>query len=227
MTEQNTRVISKDSLPSGGFAGIVETRMVMHPSFWKGAKNRKNISHGLNDFIYLASGYFKGNDGAPMHPHKDVDIVSFIPKGQIGHEGSIGHGTTITGPGVQVQRAGKGIEHSEFNLNNEKAELVQMWFAPPKTGLEPEYKEYTLNKNGMTSVLGGPNSENFDSTMHCQIGFLKQGQTISAKGSFIAFLQNGEAVVNGTAVKSGDVIEGHDFDFKTKNASTLVLIQPN
>lgn len=227
MLQQTTRVISKNSLPLGGFAGIVETRMVMHPKYWKDALERNDISHGLNDFIYLATGYFKENDGAPMHPHKDVDIVSFIPNGAVGHEGTMGHGTSIIGPGVQVQRAGTGIEHAEFNLNSEKTDLVQMWFAPPEIGLEPVYQEYVLNENGMTSVLGGAGSDNFESNMLCQIGFLKKSQKISGTGPFIAFLQSGEGTVNGTSAKSGDVIEGFDFDFIADSAVTLVLVENN
>ncbi len=227
MTTQQTRIIHKDSIPSGGFAGIVETRMVMHPSFWPDTKHRSDISHGLDDFIYLASGYFKGNEGIPMHPHKDVDIVSFIPNGAVGHEGTMGHGTSIIGPGVQVQRAGTGMKHSEFNLKSEKSYLVQMWFAPPKTALKPEYQEFSLNKNGMTSVLGGANPRNFDSNMHCQIGFLEAGKTLNATGPFVAFLQDGEATVNGQPARSGDIIEGHDFNFTAKTASTLVFIQTN
>ncbi len=226
MTKHETRIIHQEDLPLGGFAGIVERRIVMNPSFWDAAKGRKDISHGLSDFIYLASGHFKENDGAPMHPHDNVDIVSFIPNGAVGHEGTMGHGTSITGPGVQVQRAGTGIEHAEFNLKNEKTDLVQMWFMPPQKGLKPGYKDYTLNKNGMTSVLGGE-AENFNSKMHCQIGFLKAAQDIKATGSFVAFLQKGKATANGTSVKSGDLVEGTNLSFTATEECTLVLIQEN
>lgn len=224
MIKEQTRIIHKDDLPLGGFAGIVETRMVMNPIAWSDAKGRTDISHGLDDFLYLATGYFKANDGAPMHPHKDVDIVSFIPKGAVGHEGTMGDGTSISGPGVQVQRAGTGIKHSEFSLNGEAADLVQIWFKPPSNGLEPAYKDIVLEKNKMTTVLGGNDPNSFHSTMTCQIGLLEAGQTLNHEQPYIMFLQKGTALINGQGIKAGDLVEGKNLDLKTLDECALVLI---
>ncbi|MEP3247517.1 MAG: pirin family protein [Sneathiella sp.] len=227
MAKHQIRIIHRDDIPLGGFAGIVETRMVMSPSLWPGAKDNKEISHGLDDFLYLATGHFKPKEGAPLHPHKDVDIVSFIPGGAIGHTGTMGHGTTIHGPGVQVQRAGTGIEHSEFNLNDTPTDLVQMWFSPPAKGLDPDYRDYTLQEDGMITVLGEDNTDAFESSMRCQIGILKPAQTVTSDIPFIAFLQQGTALANGQSVKAGDVIEGGILEFNPIDTCTLVLIQSN
>lgn len=225
MHTNNTRIIHRDDLPLGGFAGIIETRMVQNPKLWKDAANRTDISHGLGDFLYLATGHFKPNDGASLHPHRNVDIVSFISKGAVGHEGSMGHGTKIEGPGVQVQRAGTGIQHAEFNLNDEKSELVQIWFAPPEKGLEPGYQDFKLEPGKLTTVLGGNDQHTFDNTMTVQIGLLEEGDTATSKHPFIAFLNEGEATANGIPVKSGDLIEGDTLEFVARTPSSLVLIQ--
>ena len=224
MTLNTTRIIHRDDLPLGGFAGIVETRMVQNPSVFRDAVKMSDISHGLGDFVFLATGYYKPNDGAPMHSHNDVDIVSFIPNGKIGHEGSIGHGTTIQGAGVQVQRAGTGMEHAEFSLNNERADLVQIWFLPPERGLKPEYKDFNLEKGKMTTVLGGSEGS-FHNTMTCQIGLLEPGQTAGTRHRFVAFVNDGKAVANGKAVKAGDIIEGEALALTTDTGCNLVLIQ--
>ena len=100
-----TRIIHYDDLPQGGFAGISEKRMVLNPVLWPHS-DKTIVSAGLGDFIYLAVGEFSPNDGAPIHPHKDVDIVSVVLTGSIGHKGSLGNGTSIHSKGVQVQRAG-------------------------------------------------------------------------------------------------------------------------
>tara|TARA_R110002110_G_scaffold32305_1_gene112310 strand:- start:27 stop:719 length:693 start_codon:yes stop_codon:yes gene_type:complete len=224
MATENTRIIHRGDLPLGGFAGIVETRMVMSPLLWKEAVNRPDISHGLGSFVYLASGHFNADDGAPMHPHKDVDIVSFIPNGAVGHEGTMGDGTVIQGPGVQVQRAGTGIRHAEFSLNGQKADLVQIWFLPPEKGLAPGYQDFTLEKGKMTTVLGG-GGETFGNEMNCQIGLLEPGDTAATDRRFIGFISDGDAVANGKPVGAGDIIEGDALELVTGTGCNLVLIQ--
>ncbi len=223
MTPDSTRIIHRSDLPLGGFAGIVETRMVMSPRLWKEAKGRPEISHGLGDFVYLASGFIKADEGAPLYPHKDIDIVSFIPNGTVGHEGTMGHGTSIHGPGVQVQRAGTGIKHAEFSLNAEKADLAQLWFLPPENGLEPGYQDFALEKGQMTTVLGG-RGDTFDNEITCRIGLLEPGGTVAARHRFVAFISDGEATANGMRVGAGDIIEGAALELSTNTGCNLVLI---
>ncbi|MCG7586113.1 pirin family protein [Photobacterium sp. OFAV2-7] len=225
MNTQPLRIIHRNDLPVGGFAGIVETHMVKSPLIWKDAKNRKDISHGLGDFIYLASGYFKPNEGAPLHPHNDVDIVSVILNGAVGHKGSLGDGTVIEGPGVQVQRAGTGMQHAEFSMNNTKAEILQIWFLPPETGLEPAYQNFALKQGELATVLGGNGGESFHSNMVCQVGYIAKGQTVDCEQPFIAMITEGTAKANGVSVQAGDLIEGDSLELKSDDDFGLVLIK--
>ncbi|OLQ74289.1 Pirin-like protein [Photobacterium proteolyticum] len=225
MNTQPLRIIHRNDLPVGGFAGIVETHMVKSPLIWKDAKNRKDISHGLGDFIYLASGYFKPNEGAPLHPHNDVDIVSVILNGAVGHKGSLGDGTVIEGPGVQVQRAGTGMQHAEFSMNNTKAEILQIWFLPPETGLEPAYQNFALKQGELATVLGGNGGESFRSNMVCQVGYIAKGQTVDCEQPFIAMITEGTAKANGVSVQAGDLIEGDSLELKSDDDFGLVLIK--
>ncbi|ELR66930.1 Pirin-like protein [Photobacterium marinum] len=225
MNAQPLRIIHRDDLPVGGFAGIVETHMVKNPAVWKDAGQRQDISHGLGDFIYLASGYFKPNDGAPLHPHNDVDIVSVILNGAVGHKGSIGDGTVIEGPGVQVQRAGTGMQHAEFSMNDAKAEIIQIWFLPPENGLQPDYQNFSLKEGELTTVLGGKGTESFHSNMTCQVGFISKGQSVSCEQPFVAMITKGTAVANGQPVKVGDLMEGEVLKLTSDEDFGLVLIQ--
>lgn len=224
MTTTTTRIIDKDDLPLGGFAGIVETRMAMSPKFWPQEKDNANISHGLGDFIYLAYGYFKPSEGVPLHPHKDVDIVSFITSGSVGHKGTLGDGTVINGPGVQVQRAGTGMQHSEFSVEDQKAGIVQIWFTPPENDLTPAYQDFKIDGNGMTTVLGGDNDGTFNSNMRCQIGSLENDERLTTSGPFIAVITKGSATINGEKVKEGQLIEGQQLSLTADNNLGLVLI---
>lgn len=224
MNTSKIRIIDKDKLPLGGFAGIVETRMVLSPKLWPQAKLNNQVSHGLGDFIYLAYGYFKPGEGVPIHPHNDVDIVSFITSGSVGHKGTLGDGTVINGPGVQVQRAGTGMQHSEFSVNETEAGIVQIWFLPPKNGLTPAYQDFAINEGGMTTVLGGQNDGTFDSKMHCQIGFPEDGKQIDVNKPFIAIITRGTATINGEKVKQGQLIEGELMSLTASKDLGLVLI---
>jgi len=225
MSNQSLRIIHREDLPVGGFAGIVETHMVKSPMIWKDAGKRQDISHGLGDFIYLASGYFKPNDGAPLHPHNDVDIVSVILNGSVGHKGTLGDGTVIEGPGVQVQRAGRGMQHAEFSLNDTQAEIIQIWFLPPEHGLTSAYQNFALQQGELTTVLGGNSDNTFHSNMTAQVGFISKEQTINVNQPFVAMITQGSAQANGIAVTAGDLIEGEQMQLESEENFGLVLIR--
>jgi hypothetical protein len=225
MANEAIRIIHRDDLPVGGFAGIVETRMVISPVMSAEVKNNNKISHGLSDFIYLASGHFKPHDGAPLHPHQDVDIVTLVLNGAVGHKGTLGDGTVVEGPGVQVQRAGTGMQHSEFNVKDSNAEFVQLWFLPPEPGLRSAYQNIKLDEHGLTTVLGGHNDDTFHSNMICQVGFLDNDVSTNSSLPFVAMLTKGSATANGVQVKAGDLIEGHGLNLIAHERVGLVLIQ--
>ena len=77
--------------------------------------------------------------GFPAHPHRDMEIITYVRKGAITHEDSLGNrGRTVAGD-VQVMSAGKGIRHSEYNLEDEETQIFQIWILPTSTGLEPTW----------------------------------------------------------------------------------------
>lgn len=219
------KIVRYNDLPQGGFAGIVEKQLAKSTDVWP-QPNPHNISNGLSDFIYLSLGHFQPNDGAPIHPHKDVDIVSFIYSGEIGHKGSLGDGTKIQSPGVQVQRAGTGMTHSEFSISKNIAKFAQIWFLPPEKGLEPDYKDFSISTKGLTTVHGGPENT-FNSSMTCQIGFLDSNTPLKIEGPFVAIPFEGSIEVNGTEINESDLIEGSGLSIATKSRTGLILIHEN
>jgi len=225
MNTSPLNIIHYKDLPIGGFAGIVEKQMVISPRFWKGAEQREGISHGLGDLIYLASGYFKPNDGAPIHPHNDVDIVTVVLSGSVEHKGTLGDGTIVEAPGVQVQRAGLGMQHSEFSRSDTKSDFIQIWFLPPENGLKPAYQNFDLKKGELTTVLGGKHDETFHNTMMTQVGFIAKDQRIQVHQPFVAVITQGSAIANGVLVSEGDLIEGESLEISSDDEFGLVLIQ--
>lgn len=81
--------------------------------------------------------------GFPTHPHRDMEIFSYVLEGALQHKDSMGNGRRL-GPGqVQLMRAGKGVQHSEYNPSNtQPAHFLQVWIVPRQRGLEPSYTEW-------------------------------------------------------------------------------------
>ncbi|QQS10944.1 MAG: pirin family protein [Rhodospirillales bacterium] len=78
--------------------------------------------------------------GFPPHPHRDMEIVTYVLKGAITHEDHLGNrGRTGAGQ-VQVMSAGKGITHAEYNRESDETELFQIWLLPNKTGVAPRWE---------------------------------------------------------------------------------------
>jgi redox-sensitive bicupin YhaK (pirin superfamily) len=83
-----------------------------------------------------------GGQGFGMHPHRDMEIVTYMLKGAIQHRDSLGNGSVIKAGDVQRMTAGTGIVHSEFNASaSEDAHLLQIWLLPERNNLTPGYEE--------------------------------------------------------------------------------------
>ncbi|MFJ5445572.1 pirin family protein [Methylobacillus methanolivorans] len=80
--------------------------------------------------------------GFGMHPHRDMEIITYMLKGELRHEDSLGNGSVIRAGDVQRMSAGTGIVHSEFNASDRtQAHLLQIWLLPEKNGIAPGYEE--------------------------------------------------------------------------------------
>jgi len=79
------------------------------------------------------------NSGFPPHPHRDMEIITYVRSGAITHKDSMGNtGRTAAGD-VQVMSAGSGVRHAEYNLESEPTTLFQIWIEPTRTGGSPSW----------------------------------------------------------------------------------------
>jgi len=82
--------------------------------------------------------------GFPMHPHRDMEIFSYVLKGVIEHRDSLGNHAQVRPGQIQVMSAGSGVRHSEVNPSaTEPLHLLQVWILPDRGGLKPRYAEWT------------------------------------------------------------------------------------
>ncbi|MBK5293628.1 MAG: pirin family protein [Acidobacteriia bacterium] len=88
-----------------------------------------------------------GGGGFPLHPHRDMEIITYMLDGAIAHKDSMGNVTTISAGEVQHMSAGTGIRHSEFNPSPDLgARLIQIWIMPRERNLKPGYGQKLFSR---------------------------------------------------------------------------------
>ncbi|WP_223593037.1 pirin family protein [Neobacillus bataviensis] len=92
--------------------------------------------------------------GFGAHPHREMEIISLVLKGQLKHEDSTGRSAVTTFGGVQRMSAGTGVIHSEVNPSaTEEVNFLQLWFMPEQNGLSPSYEKTEFDVNQMKNKL--------------------------------------------------------------------------
>lgn len=79
------------------------------------------------------------HSGFPTHPHRDMEIITYVRQGAISHKDSLGNQGRTEAGDVQVMSAGTGIAHSEYNLEDSTAKIFQIWIQPNQSGLPPAW----------------------------------------------------------------------------------------
>lgn len=91
--------------------------------------------------------FVKGGGGFPTHPHKNMEIITYVTSGALEHKDSTGTSSIIHAGDLQKMSAGKGILHSEFNHSkSETVHLFQIWITPNELEITPYYEQQTLSK---------------------------------------------------------------------------------
>ncbi|MEM9826233.1 MAG: pirin family protein [Planctomycetota bacterium] len=156
--------------------------------------------------------------GFPTHPHRDMEIISYVLDGSLQHKDSTGRGSIITPDDIQMMSAGTGITHSEYNPSKEQSNhFLQIWIQPAMRRVQPRYSENKVTDDQKTNqwkLIAGPDDSGAavgiyqDAKIHATK--LEAGHKLSftLERNRHAWLQvaRGEVVVNGTTLQSGDAV---------------------
>jgi quercetin 2,3-dioxygenase len=154
--------------------------------------------------------------GFGTHPHRDMEIITYVLEGALAHKDSMGTGSTIRPGEVQRMSAGTGVLHSEFNHSpSDEVHLLQIWLFPERKGIEPSYEQKEFpreTKLNRLRLVASPGGEEGSVTLHqdarLYASVLEAGKSVRHeldKGRY-SWLQvaRGEVSLNGTTLKAGD-----------------------
>lgn len=173
--------------------------------------------------------------GFGMHPHRDMEILTWVLEGSLEHRDSTGSSGVIRSGELQHMTAGSGVTHSEFNASpSEPVHLLQIWILPDRRNLKPRYEQHAFPGNawnGSFTLLAGegaPVAIHQDAKLYA--ARMKPGEEITqslAHGRH-AWVQvaRGKVLLNGKELAAGDgaaISEETQLAFRAKDASEVLL----
>lgn len=171
---------------------------------------------GFRSLRVINEDWVKPGHGFPTHPHRDMEIITYVLEGELAHKDSMGTGSVIRPGEIQKMSAGTGIRHSEYNHSKtEPVHLLQIWIVPEKEGIKPMYEQKAIpaeEKQGKLRLLASPKSGNGAVTLYQNTKLfateLKSGQSVEhvLEDGRYAWVQvaRGTVSVNGKELRAGD-----------------------
>lgn len=175
--------------------------------------------------------------GFGTHPHRDMEIITYVLSGSLEHEDSMGNGRIIRPGEVQYMAAGTGVQHSEFNPSNEEAvRLLQIWIQPDAKGVTPRYEEKSFvdAKTGRWNLVTSKTGRNESIAIHQDadlwLARLSSGENLDyqvpAGRSVWLHVATGDLMINGKILGSGDAVylsEAEKLEIEAKSNSQILL----
>lgn len=201
--------------------------------------NPDNVSYG--DLRVINDDVIAPHTGFDLHPHKDMEIISYVVRGELTHGDSMGHQSTLKRGDVQYMSAGKGIYHSEKNEGDDPLRILQIWIYPDQTGYDPSYGEKRLNfedREGQWLPLVDQDPGKAPIQIHqdaaIQVVALKPEESIGyeTKADHMAYLVQIEGSAFITNEDSKEQLEEHDalefqekINIKAKTPSHIMVLE--
>ncbi len=159
--------------------------------------------------------------GFGTHPHRDMEIITYVLSGQIEHRDSMGSLGVLRAGELQRMTAGTGVLHSEMNRSGQELHLLQIWILPERQGLTPSYEQKAFpekDRQGRFRLVVSPRGEDGSLKVHQD---LRLYSTLLGRGEQAGFelasgrhawlqVARGAGTLNGVALKAGDGVAVSD-----------------
>jgi len=181
--------------------------------------------------------------GFPLHPHDNMEIVTYIIEGELEHKDSMGTGSVVKAGDVQRMTAGSGVRHSEFNPSSENpTHLLQIWILPEEQNLEPSYEQKNFSREqklNQLTLMAAPIKSNeaqdaikIHQDVYLYSSVLEKNKSLiwKLKENRYAWIQmvSGALKVNEETIHAGDGLsitnEPNDLKFESLEDSTEFLL---
>lgn len=176
--------------------------------------------------------------GFGTHPHRDMEIVTYVLEGALEHKDSMGNGEVLRPGEFQRMSAGTGITHSEFNPSEtEPVHLYQIWLLPQRKGIEPSYEQKQFADDEMTNrlrLVASPDASDGSLMIHqdARIYLAKVTtdqpivhELLPGRHAWLQVLR-GNLSLNGEELKTSDgaaISEEHSLDFVANESAEIML----
>lgn len=193
---------------------------------------------GFRDLRVINDDIVQGGQGFGSHPHRNMEIITWVIDGALEHRDSLGSGSVLRPGDVQLMSAGRGITHSEFNHDpTEALRLLQIWILPAAANLEPGYQERFFDpaeRQGRWQVIATPDGAQGSLRIHQDASLLAvrlaEGEVVThrlAPGRH-AWLQvaTGEATLGDLDLAQGDgvaVSEESELRLEGRTGAEILL----
>jgi redox-sensitive bicupin YhaK (pirin superfamily) len=183
-----------------------------------------------------------GGGGFGTHPHRDMEIITYIISGALEHRDSLGNGAVMKPGEVQRMTAGTGVKHSEFNHSpTEPVHLLQIWITPEKPGLQPGYEQKSFadklqpGKLVLTVSHGGKDgSLKINQDVSLLVGKFnagdKAGYELKPGRHAWVHVATGKVTLNGQDLKAGDgaaISDERKLDLVGRESSQVLVFDLN
>ena len=193
---------------------------------------------GFRSLRVINQDWIEKDAGFPTHPHKNMEIITYVLKGAVEHRDSLGNVGQIQAGEIQVMHAGKGVRHSEANPSkSELLELFQIWIQPDTNGVEAGYTQQIFRREEklnslrlLVSKTGRENSQKIHQDVDLYACVLEPQKEIDFKiregrGCWVQIAE-GKLSVNGQLMSSGDgmAVEAEEsLQFKASAETEFLL----
>ena len=170
---------------------------------------------GFRDLRVINEDWISASKGFGMHPHRDMEIITYIVEGELNHRDSTGRGAAIKQNDVQRMSAGTGVMHSEVNQSKKPVHLLQIWILPEAEGLKPSYEDRTFpaeEKRNRLRLIASHDGRDGSTAIHqdtsVYASLLEAGKKVElalppGRHAWVQLVK-GELDVNGSRLAEGD-----------------------